>query len=184
MFVIAASERGTGKGCVAERLARAIVEANESLRIKYDGALALARSRLGVLKKEIAQMESKCASKTGLEREQAENELEHKHRQLLDAERETQTGERATLLVQNSTSEGLAAALAASKETLFSYSAEAGASLRVCLGKYTSGSGDFDLLLSSYSVEFARLDRAGRPPVDLKAPCLALLWVGPGLYRA
>ena len=180
VFVFAASERGTGKGCVAERLARPIVEANELLRLKHDGALALARSRLGILKKEITKLETVCCSKTGLERDQAENELELKHRQLLESERETLNGERTTLLVQNSTSEGLAAALAASDETLFSYSAEAGASLRVCLGKYTSGTGDFDLLLSSYSVEFARLDRAGRPPVDLKAPCLSLLWLAQG----
>lgn len=180
LYVVAASERGTGKGNVAERLTKSIVIANDLLREKHDATTAIARSRLGVLKKEIGKLESTCATKTGIEREQAENELEVKNRQLIDAERESVNGERSTLLVQNSTSEGLAAALAASGETLFSYSAEAGATLRVCLGKYTDGKGDFDLLLSAYSVEFARLDRAGRPPINLKAPCQSLLWLAQG----
>jgi Protein of unknown function (DUF3987) len=180
-YVIAASERGSGKGCTAERLARPIVEANDTLRRNHDARLASARSRLGILKKEITRLETQAAGKNGRDRQEAETALDHRHAGIIEAERQVAQGERCSLIVQNTTSEGLAATLAASGETLFSYSAEAGASLRVALGKYLAGGqGDFDLMLSAYSVEFCRVDRAGRAPITLKEPCLSLLWLAQG----
>lgn len=48
----------------------------------------------------------------------------------------------------------------------------------MALGRYTkAGQGDFDLLLSGYSGDSLRIGRISRKSVELRSPCLSLLWL-------
>lgn len=69
-------------------------------------------------------------------------------------------------------------------ETAFSFSPEAGDTIRIALGKFSKdGSADFDLFLSGFSVETYSSGRAGRGFKTLQ-PCIATLWMcQPSLLR-
>ena len=179
IYVIAASERGTGKGNTAESLARPITERSAQLTERQRDITAAQRGELGILKKEVSRKETEAASATGSERHEIEASLAQKHLRLDHLEREAKR--KRTLHVANATGPALAARLEDNDETLFSYSSEAGASLRTALGRFNDdGGGDFDLLLSGYSGDTYKDDRVGRDGVSLVSPCLSLLWLAQG----
>jgi hypothetical protein len=84
----------------------------------------------------------------------------------------------------NATSEAMERQFKRNNLGLFCYSPEAGAAVRVMLGKYTKGeAADLDLYLSGYTVEDWRSDRIGGGVCQIK-PCLSmLLMVQPSILR-
>jgi len=174
LYVIPVAERGSGKGVIGETLCAPISRRSRELAERQRIVVADTRGELGVLKKEVQRLEQQAAGTEGQERASLLDTLSNRHARL--AELEAEAAREATLLVDNTSSEALGRALADNEEALFSYSAEAGAAVKVALGKY-SDEGDFDLLLSGYSGDAVRTSRITRRAVQLESPCLALLWL-------
>ena len=179
LYVIASAERGTGKGNIGEHLAHPIAERSKQLRERQLNDTASFRGEVGLLKKEIAKLEGQGASESGAARHKTESDLAAKHLRLETLDREAKRERK--LWVSDCGSEALGRALDDNDETLFSYSSEAGAALKVALGKYTDGKGDFDLLLSGYSGDSVRVDRITRKSLELTSPCLSLFWLVQGV---
>jgi len=176
LFVIAVAERGSGKGNIGETLCAPMTLRSKDLAKKHAEITASKRGEQGAIKKEIAHLERNISNRSGADRANRLDTLGHKQARLAELEREA--AREVTLLVGNTTSEALERALADNGETLFSYSAEAGAAVKVALGKYSrTGDGDYDLLLSGYSGDSFRSSRVTRKGVELEKPCLALLWL-------
>lgn len=99
----------------------------------------------------------------------------------LEAEKEKLTQELNSppaLYVGSGTGAGFVEALARNQERIFSYSPEAGEAVRVALGKFSNDSkGDFDLLLSGYSVEPFSEVRVGRGMKHFSEPCISACWL-------
>ena len=176
LYVIAVAERGSGKGNVGETLCRPLSRRSAELAEQHAESTADKRGELGVVKKEIARMEGDAAKATGTERANLLDSLRNRQARLAELEREA--ARERSLLVGDTTSEALARVLADNDEQLFTYSAEAGAAVKVALGKYSEkGESDCDLLLSGYSGDAVRTSRVTRKGVQLENPCLALFWL-------
>ena len=182
IYVVASAGRGTGKGVICEQLARPLMQRSEALAARHAEGIARKQGELGLLKKQITSLEGKGASLTGADRHAAEDSLSTLHLRRVQLERDA--NRKRALWSQNTTSEALCGSLLDNDETLFSYSSEAGATLRVLLGKYCDGRGDMDGFLSGYSGDAWRMDRVGRPAVELASPCMSVLWcVQPSILR-
>ena len=179
IYVLASSERGTGKGNIGELLARPLSERSAQMAERHNDIVAQQRGELGILKKEIHKLEFEAAKANGTERHAAEAALAEKHLRAEHLDRESKR--KRTLHVANATGPGLARALGDNHETTFSFSSEAGASVRVALGRHNDdGGGDFDVLLMAYSRDCYKDDRMGRDGITLTSPCVALLWLVQG----
>lgn len=78
--------------------------------------------------------------------------------------------------IGSATTPAMVDCLVRNNETTFSYSPEAGPLVRIALGQFQkSDAGDFDLLLSGFSVEPYRETRVGRGD-NLLVPCITALW--------
>jgi len=178
LYVISAAERGTGKGNIGELLARAISDRSRELAAKHSRAASDRKAETSLLKKEIQRFEMGAVKAQGLERANLMETL--RNRQQSVDQLEAEAGREVSLWVADCTSQKLARALADNGETLFSYSSEAGGVLKVLLGRYNDGKGDFDFYLSAFSGDAVRVDRIGRPSLELQNPCLSLLWLVQG----
>ena len=194
LYVIAAVSKSGGKGSVAGALVRPLLDASTELatdfKIKQLPGLkmekAILEKRAKVLVNELA------TGKTGLGQDgklivemkmmETRDELEQAHARLdvitplIEA--------LPTYWLGNATSEAMEFQFKRNNPGLFCYSAEAGAVVRVMLGKYSRGqAADLDLYLSGYTVEDWRSDRIGRGVCQIK-PCLSmLLMVQPSILR-
>ena len=176
LYVLAVAERGSGKGNIGETLGGPLSRRSKELAEQHRKIAASKRGELGALRKEIGNLEGQTAKAVGFERGNLLDSLSNLHARV--AELEVEAAREVTLLVGNTTSEALERGLADNGEALFSYSAEAGAAVKVALGKYSAkGEGDFDLLLSGYSGDAVRTSRVTRKNVQLEKPCLALFWL-------
>jgi len=174
LYVIPVAEKGSGKGVVGETLCAPVFQESHELEKTHLAIVAGMRGELGVLRKEVQRLEQQAAGADGAERANLLDTLSNRHTRL--AELECDAAREIALLIGDTTSEALGRALADNGETLFAYSAEAGAAVKVALGKYANQS-DFDLLLSGYSGDSVRTQRIGRKSVHLEHPCLSLLWL-------
>jgi hypothetical protein len=108
-----------------------------------------------------------------VEKTETRRELEQAHARL--DEIEPFLDALPTYWLGNATSEAMERQFKRNNLGLFCYSPEAGATVRIMLGKYTKGeAADLDLYLSGYSVEPWRSDRIGRGVCQIK-PCLSML---------
>jgi len=83
------------------------------------------------------------------------------------------------LLVQDATTERLTAMVEEQGEVLFSASADCRKVVDNLMGRYSATkSTDESFYLAGYSGDHVRVDRGSRPPVNLRRPCLGLLWFG------
>jgi len=194
LYIIPAAPKSSGKGSVANALVRPLLEASARLEAAFKqhqlpglkADKAILEKRVGLLVNELA------TGKTGTgqnrqpmgeaERMETRRELEAAHERL--AEIEPLLSALPTYWVGNATSEAMAAQFARNNPGLFCYSAEAGETVRVLMGKYRGdGKADYDLALSGYSVEPWRSDRITRGVCQI-TPCLAmLLLVQPSILR-
>lgn len=90
-----------------------------------------------------------------------------------------------TLYTGSATGAALVEAMLRNNEQVFSFALEAGDAIRVMGGRYSADQkGDYDLALSSYSGEPFAQSRRGSGQVNLRAPCMNILWsVQPSLLR-
>jgi hypothetical protein len=182
LYMIAAAERGSGKGNIGETLARPLHERGTAVAEKHRDKISSLRGEVGLLKSEIARLERDSGKAKSTPRAETEDLLTKKHLRLEEIDRDSKRD--VTLMISDSSSEALARCLADNHETLFSCSSEAGGALKIALGKYTDDKGDFELLLNGYSGDFVASARITRAKVELKEPCLTLFWlVQPILLR-
>ena len=194
LFVIAAAPKSSGKGSVASPLVRPLLDASAELEADFkQNQLPGLRTDKAILEKRVRMLVDELASgKTGtgknkkpmgeMEKMETRRELEQAHARLdaiepfLDA--------LPTYWVGNATSEAMEGQFKRNNLGLFCYSPEAGAAVRVMLGKYTKGdAADLDLYLSGYSVEPCKSVRISRGVCQIK-PCLSmLLMVQPSILR-
>lgn len=82
------------------------------------------------------------------------------------------------LVAQDCTTERLAVLLQINNEVIFSTSPDARKLCDNLLGRYSANKmTDESLYLCGYSGDHVRVDRQGRDPVELRRPCLSLLWL-------
>lgn len=178
LYVIGMAERGTGKGATSEILAKPLAEKSRVLAEQHRKFASDRKAELGILKREINLLTQKIEKSSGVDRDSIIDTLKNRQREA--DELEIEASREVTLWVSDCTSQKLARALADNSETLLSYSSEAGGVLKVVLGRYNDGQGDFDFYLSAYSGDAIRVDRIGRPSLELQRPCLSLLWLVQG----
>lgn len=142
---------------------------------RWKAADAVAEARRAVLKRD-AQAAAKAQEDT--------RDIEHRLA-MLEAEAEAEPAE-PRLYVEDTTSEALGRRLVGNAERMGVVSSEGRKVLRIAMGRYTAGAGgDYDLWLAGHAGDPHRVDRQGRPPYDLQAPCLsALLFVQPDALQA
>lgn len=194
LYVIPAAPKSSGKGSVAGALVRPLLDASAELEADFKkNQLPGLKTEKAILEKRVNVLVNELATgKTGtgkdrkpmgeMEKMETQRELERAHARLdviapiLDA--------LPTYWLGNATSEAMERQFKRNNLGLFCYSPEAGAAVRVMLGKYTKGeAADLDLYLSGYTVEDWRSDRIGRGVCQIK-PCLSmLLMVQPSILR-
>jgi len=194
LFVIVAAPKSSGKGSVAGALVKPMLEASAALEANFkQHQLPKLRTEKAILEKRVAILVNELASgKTGtgkdrkptgeMEKTETQRELEQAHARLEAIEPLLEA--LPTYWLGNATSEAMERQFKRNNLGLFCYSPEAGAAVRVMLGKYTKGeAADLDLYLSGYSVEPWRSDRIGRGTCQI-TPCLSmLLMVQPSILR-
>ncbi len=194
LYVIIGSPKSSGKGSVAGALMQPLLAASQRLedRFTQEELPGLKREKL-VLEKRAGILVGELASGkrgtrgskdpiTAVEKREREEELEAALQRLGDLE--MLLSSLPSYWISNSTSEAAAVALARNKSALMVYSPEGGEILRVLAGKYRKDSqGDFDLMLSGYSVEPMKNNRITRGMNQL-TPCVnMILLVQPGILR-
>ncbi|MFA6545536.1 MAG: DUF3987 domain-containing protein [Limisphaerales bacterium] len=194
LYVIPAAPKSSGKGSVANALVRPLLEASGELEVAFkQRQLPKLRTDKAILEKSVGIMVNALASgQTGRGKEKqpmGEAQKDKTRRELDAAHAELEriaplVDAMPTYYVGNATSEAMAAQFKRNNLGLFCYSAEAGETVRVLMGKYRGdGKADYDLALSGYSVEPWRSDRIGRGVCQI-TPCLAmLLLVQPCILR-
>lgn len=194
LYVIPAAPKSSGKGSVANALALPLLEASADLENAFRGnQLPRLKTEKAILEKKVGLLVCELATgKTGtgkakqpmseVEKQETQRELEQAHARLeaieplLDA--------LPTYWLGDATPEAMAMQFKRNNLGLFCFSPEAGAVVRIMLGKYTkTDSADFDLYLSGYTVEPWKSNRVGRGVCQIK-PCLSmLLLVQPSILR-
>ena len=176
LFVLLIAERGSGKGVIGETLCAPLARRSREMTDRHRKDCAAKRAEIGVLKRAILDLEAPAARASGKDQAELLKQLSEKRQRV--EELETDIERKVELIVGDATSEGLARDLGDNHEALFCHSTEAGAAIKVALGKYSEkGEGDIDTLLSSYSGDSVRSSRVNnRKGVQLDEPCLALLW--------
>jgi Protein of unknown function (DUF3987) len=177
LFILAVAESGTGKSNVYgsvvgpyEELENAAIEAWKKdtfpgLRAAY----GLAAQRKKRIEKELEKKTAQNAQADFLKELTAvEKELDSLKLQMQEP----------CWTVSNVTKEELAKLLfRAPNESLASLTADARGAADVLAGRYRDGkSTDEDIYLSAFTGESFKVDRRGSQPVNLKRPCLSLLW--------
>lgn len=177
LFLLADAESGSGKSQVFRRIAEPIVEHQHQIHeaFKEKTAPQLA-SEIAVLNREVASLEKKAARSTDdADRQRMLGELEYKHARLADLK---QKNAPPCITCGDVTSEKLAVLLAMNRETLCSASPEARQIVDIVCGRYNATKNtDEAIYLSGFSGDFLRVDRLGREPLTLRAPCLSVLWL-------
>ncbi len=177
LYILASAESGSGK---SETFRHAVLPFNEFdrelvtnwQRTILPGLQAekeLLESEIASLKKEAGKAEGATA------RTDIRAKLEHKKAELAKIEPQLHA---PGLSVEDVTTEKLALLLSVRGETLASLSPDAGAIVNNLLGRYAKGDRtDESIYLKAFSGDSCRVDRMGREPVVLNAPCLTALWL-------
>jgi len=156
---------GNRKSAVLREVVRPLEEREHALLEGYRGDLAEAQARRGLLEQQL-----KAA------RAQARNGGEDEGAEVLRLSRRlAELGEDPPpprLLADDVTPEALASLLARSGGRMGVFAAEGGL-FDLLAGRY-SGASNLDVLLKAHAGDSLRVDRKGRPPESVPAPCLSL----------
>lgn len=178
LFTLAIADSGTGKG-EAYKLAADPFEALEAEEIesfemhtkpRLLAELNVATARANKLCKDAAKESDRHAKQGTLaEYQTAEEEKADLQRQIESAPR---------WKVADATKEALAIVMQGQPgEAAASLSSEARGIFSIVKGRYSKEGGDEDFYCSGYSGDSLTVDRAGRPRVTLRRPCLSILWM-------
>jgi hypothetical protein len=178
LFIVASAESGSGKSETYRHAARPFNEYEHRLvddwrqhaQHRITSEIALCEMEIAKLKKDAGK-----PNQSTIEREELRRQIQDKQKALAEAE---DANHAPCLQVEDTTTEKLAAMLAANGEQLASLSSDAGTIVNNLLGRYNStGRTDESIYLKAWSGDGFCQDRIGREPVSLKAPCLSALWL-------
>lgn len=179
LYLLGIAQSGTGKGQAYKLAAKAFheIETGEIDHWQSEG-LPGVKTELRLLERRIKQAEKDLdAKKEPTSREQATRDLHELDREKSRLERlaEFEPG----FSVGDVTKEKLAMTLESQPgQALASLSPEGRGVIDVLQGRYNGGkNSDEDIYLSGYSRESMKVSRVSRPPVHLKTPTLAVLWL-------
>ena len=178
LFLLVSAETGAGKSRTFELIAAPLLDYQERLQERWrkESAPRL-QSQIKILDREIANLEKK-AGKTAdaSERERMRGELEYK---IAERDELARHNAQPVILAQDATTERLTAMVEEQGEVLFSASSDCRKVVDNLMGRYSANkSTDESFYLAGYSGDHVRVDRGSRPPVNLRRPCLGLLWFG------
>jgi len=169
LYIVIAAPKSFGKGA-ATTLVKPLIEASEIVSRKFqEQTLPGLNAELFQVEQQIRNLEKKTTP--------AEKDVESLTT-LLQRKGELEAAMKTTptLWIGSATGAALANCLFANKETIFSFSGEAGDMVRIAMGKFNKDrSGDFDMFLSGYSNEWMGESRVGRGTLRMR-PCIAVLW--------
>jgi hypothetical protein len=178
LFIVGSAESGSGKSETYRHAARPFNEYEHRLVDDWrQNVQHQIGSEVTMLGKELARLEKAAGgdNQSAIEREELRQRIEAKQARLAQASADNHA---PCLQVEDTTTEKLAALLAANGEHLASLSSDAGTIVSNLLGRYNStGRTDESIYLKAWSGDGFRVDRLGREPVSLTSPCLAALWL-------
>ena len=130
-----------------------------------------------ILDREIANLEKKAGKTVDTaERERLRGELEYK---IAERDGLARRNVQPVLLAQDATTKRVTAMVEEQGEVLFSASWDCRKVVDNLMGRYSANkSTDESFYLAGYSGDRVRVDHGSRPPVNLRRPCLGLLWFG------
>ena len=175
LFIMASGESASGKSETYRHAAQPFRDFEDELVEEWQQQRMprlLAEKEL--LESEIAALK-KGKSSGPVEREETRAKLERMRKALLQLESQLQA---PVLSVEDITSQSLAVRMAARGECLASLSADGGEIINNLLGRYNKlDRTDEGLYVKAWTGDRFLQDRINRPPVKLKRPCLAALWL-------
>lgn len=176
LYILPSADSGSGKTVTykhaAEPLQQFEAEAiNAWEQQERPGFLA----EQDLLKADMEALKKKQAGKDGMGRSEARQQMQDLKAKLQEVENALHA---PALSCEDTSTERLAVLLAENDEQLSSLSADARGVVNNLMGRYTSGKAtDEAIYLKAFSGDTHRVDRISRPPVVLKNPCLAILWL-------
>jgi hypothetical protein len=177
LFLLVSAQSGSGKSESFRHAALPFAELeSEKLKEWEEAVLPGCQAEKALLESEIKKMISRAGSEDNpLERENLKSQLEQKKAQLAKVERLIIP---PSLSVEDVTTEKLAVLLSANGQQLMSKSPDAGAVVNNLCGRYNKADRtDEGIYLKAFSGDYCKVDRIGREPVLLTAPCLTALWL-------
>lgn len=175
LYLVPSADSGTGKS-EAKRHASSPLDNFEQELI--DNWKKTIRPRLQVQQQtlvlDMAQAKGELKSATGIQREEIQHRMEKAQARLNELEGELKE---PALQTNDATSEAVADLLEKNGETLSSISSDAGKVIQLVLGRYTDGKTDEILYVCGYTGDSVRVHRKSSPPINLKHPCLTVLWL-------
>jgi len=177
LYIVASAESGSGKSEAFRHAARPFHDFEaEAIERWKTSILPALQAEQDILESEIAKLKKDAGKADGAEeRDSIKARLEERKAKLAAVEASLQA---PVLSVEDVTTEKLAVLLSKRGECLVSLSPDAGAIVNNLLGRYSKlDRTDEGIYLKAYSGDYCRIDRIGREPVVLHAPCLAVLWL-------
>ena len=178
LYIVGSAESGSGKSETYRHAARPFNEYEHHLVEHWrQNVQHQIGSEVTMLEKELSRLEKEVGrdNQSAIEREELRQRIEAKQAKLAEASADNHA---PCLQVEDTTTEKLAAMLAANGEQLASLSSDAGTIVSNLLGRYVNnGRTDESIYLKAWSGDGFRVDRLGREPVSLTSPCLSALWL-------
>jgi hypothetical protein len=177
LYLVASAESGSGKSETFRHLAQPLKDfEKEAIERWRTSTLPGLEAEQEILESEIAKLKRDAGNADGTnERDGIKARLEQKKAELAAVANSIHA---PVLAVEDVTTEKLAALLCQREECLASLSPDAGAIVNNLLGRYNKlDRTDEGIYLKAYSGDYCRIDRIGRDPVVLHAPCLSALWL-------
>ena len=176
LYLVASAESGSGKSETFRHAASPFFEFEEEAIERWKiSTLPGLEAEKDILESQIAHLKKEAGKADVAEQRGIKTQLEEKKAKLAAVEGSIHA---PVLSVEDTTTEKLAVLLSKRGECLASLSPDAGAIVNNLLGRYSKlDRTDESIYLKAYSGDYCRIDRIGREPVLLRAPCLAVLWL-------
>ena len=177
ILAVASADSGSGKSETFRHAARPFHQFEADLLETWrTSTLPGLEAERDILESEIAKLKKLAGNAdSALERDEIKARLEQKKASFAALEALLHA---PVLSVEDVTTERLAVLLSQRGECLASVSPDAGAIVNNLLGRYSKlDRTDEGIYLKAFSGDYCRIDRQSRPPVVLRAPCLAALWL-------
>jgi hypothetical protein len=179
IFIVAAAKSGTGKTIGTRALLKPLFGFQKELIEQWKEENAPNKQRRGILELEIKQLQKQCASKakgTDEEKSKLKEELTQKYAELDQLNGKLKL--LPQLLIDDTTVEAAAVALAQNNEQIFSFSSDAGKAIQNLEGRYAKQGSliEDNIYLKAHSGDYIVVNRISRDSIVLQSPCMTLLW--------
>jgi hypothetical protein len=186
LFIIAAAKSGTGKTIGTRHMLAPFLEFQDEGIERWKEENAPNKKRRGILELQIKQLQKQCTAKNTSDEDKLclEEELTHKYAELDEVNATLKA--LPELLIDDTTVEAAAVAMANNREQIFSFSSDAGKAIQNLEGRYAKQGSlpDDNIYLRGYSGDYVAVKRISRDPLVLKSPCMTLLWfIQPDLHE-